>query len=201
MVEVRRKSLPDKDFNEMLGHIRSLFDRCSAELGAVAVGRQRGHALHRMLDATQKPTAGLAITCRRGCSGCCHYEIEVTGDEAEVLAAEVRGGVEIDRARLESQAARERRGREWENILHPDNRCVFLGADGACRVYDSRPAACRRHLVTTPAEACSTPGAPVAAVEVLTTEILLSAAMSLEGTRFASLSKMLKAATAADPPL
>jgi len=51
-------------------------------------------------------------------------------------------------------------------------------------------------MVTTPARSCTTPGEPVAPVQVLLAEILLSAATSLEGTTFASLPKMLSAALA-----
>lgn len=197
-VEKQRKILPPADFREMMGVIRSVFEKYLAKLKEFAPGVERANALHRMLDVTQEPTAGLNISCRMGCSGCCHYEIEITDDEAVLLASVVRGGVEIDRERLAKQATRARKGPEWEDILQPDNRCVFLAPEGVCRIYELRPSACRRHLVTTPAEWCTTPGKPVAPVEVLMTEILLSAATSLDGSSFASLSKMLTATLAAE---
>lgn len=192
-VEHQRKVLSQGDFITFLGVVRSAFDKYCSKLREFAQGVQRANGLHRMLDASQKAIVGISITCKRGCSGCCHYEIEITRDEAEVLGTLVRGGVDIDLSRLAKQAGRERKGPEWRDVLQADNRCVFLGTDGACRIYESRPAACRRLLVTTPAEACTTPGQPVAPIEVLTTEILMSAALSIDGVSVASLSKLLTA--------
>ena len=105
-------------------------------------------------------------------------------------------GFPVDRQRLALQAARERKSAEWSKFGSPDNRCVFLGTDGACQIYEERPAICRKHLVTTPAFACTTVGATVLPVQALLAEILLSAAISIpvEGASFASLSKMLSAA-------
>jgi hypothetical protein len=53
---------------------------------------------------------------------------------------------------------------------------------------------CRRLLVTTPPEACTTAGAPIAPVRILLAEVLLSAAVSQEGQTFSSMSKMLQPA-------
>ena len=193
-VERQRTKLVPAEFLEMIATIRSVFDKYTAKLEGVNAGADRARALHQLLDQALQSAAHIPVSCRKGCSGCCHYEIEITQDEAALLAAVVWGGVDVDYDRLAKQAARERKSAEWSNILRPENRCVFLDTDGACRVYEHRPSACRRHLVTSPAEACSTPGQPVAPVEVLLAEILLSAALSLEGVTYASLSKMLLAA-------
>jgi hypothetical protein len=75
--------------------------------------------------------------------------------------------------------------------MSKENRCVFLGDDGACGIYEDRPSVCRKHVVTTPAAACTTEGAAVAPVQVLLAEILLSAGLSLDGVEFGSLAKML----------
>jgi len=151
-----------------------------------------------MMDKELKAADGLPVTCGRGCSGCCHYEVEITSDEAEILKSVVQQGFPLDRDRLEEQAARARQAVEWSRFWSPQNRCVFLGEDGACQVYEKRPAICRKHLVTTLPSACTTAGAAVAPVQVLMAEILLSAAISIEGVRFASLSKMLRGALEAD---
>ena len=136
----------------------------------------------------------MPVSCRKGCAGCCHYEIEITNDEAELLKQLVQNGLPIARDRLDEQAARERKSADWGRFWNPGNRCVFLGKNGECRVYAERPAICRKHLVTTPAEACTTPGDSVSPVHVLMAEILLSAALSIDGVTFSSLPKMLHAA-------
>lgn len=184
------------DFGEMMGSIRSVFDKFTARLLRATPGAERGEVLHLLTEQTMAPAAQTKVTCCKGCCGCCHYEIEITQDEAAVLAGVLREGFVVDMDRLRVQAARERKGPEWREVLRPDNRCVFLGADGACRIYEYRPSACRRHLVTSPAEACVDLSQPVAPIEFLMTEILLSSALSIEGTRFASISKMLLSAIA-----
>src|SRR6185369_16712707 len=133
----------------------------------------------------------LTVSCAKGCCGCCHYEIEVTTDEAALLADAVQAGCAVDRERLNVQAAREPRSPKWFEFWSPDNRCVFLDANGSCRIYDYRPASCRKHLVTTPPEACTTAGGSVTPIQMLLVEVLLSAALSIPGTSFASLSKLL----------
>ena len=191
-------SLPPADFADLLALIRSAFGKYTAKLLEFRAGPERASALHQMMDKELKAADGLPVTCGRGCSGCCHYEVEIMRDEAEILKSVVQQGFPIDRSRLEEQASRARQGVEWSRFWSPQNRCVFLGANGACQVYEERPAICRKHLVTTPASACTTAGAAVAPVQVLMAEILLSAAVSLYGTAFASLSKMLLAAQQCD---
>ncbi len=192
LIAAQRGALPAADFAGMLEQIHRLFDKYTNALAAAPAGPERGRALHRLMDAAVATASGVAISCRLGCSGCCHCEVEVTRDEAAVLRERVLGGTEIDRPRLDLQAARERLSPEWAKFWSRENRCVFLDDAGACRIYDDRPAACRRLLVTTPPEACTTAGADIAPVRILLAEILLSAAISLETGNFASLSKMLQ---------
>jgi Fe-S-cluster containining protein len=195
-VAQHRASLPGPEFAELVSNIRSLFSKFTAKLLEFEPGVRRGVALHQLMDRELKAASHVTVSCAKGCAGCCHYEVEVTRDEAEVLRAVVLGGVPIDRPRLELQAARERKSPEWNRYGSPENRCVFLGEDGGCRIYEHRPSICRKHMVTSPAAACTTAGAPVAPVQILLAEILLSAALSLgtdEGSH-GSLARMLRTA-------
>lgn len=193
LVARQQATLPSEEFSAFILTIRSVFEKYSARLRESEAGVARGTALHKIMDQATKTAAHIKVSCCKGCSGCCHYEVEITNDEAAVLALIVRRGLAIDASRLSNQAARERRAPAWSDVLHPSNRCVFLGEDDACRVYENRPSVCRRALVTSPAEACSRPGQPVVPVEILLAELLMSAALSLEGSSFGSLSKMLLA--------
>jgi len=197
-LEHQQSLLPRHEFKELLAWVSSAFDKYTAKLLDFQPGVARGTAMHQMMDRELKAAADLPISCRAGCSGCCHYEVEVTEDEAEILKMIVQEGYPVDRERLSEQAARQRQGVEWQRLGHQQNRCVFLGATGGCNIYESRPAICRKHLVTSPASACLTAGAPVAPVQVLMAEILLSAAASIEGTATGSLPRMLHSALQAD---
>ena len=190
-VKNQQPMLPPAELAEMIAAIRSAFEKYTAKLLEFAPGRDRGTALHLLMDRELKATAPFALSCRKGCTGCCHYEVEITQNEAVLLKDAVVGGLSIDDDRLHLQAERERQSPEWRRFGHRDNRCVFLAEDGACRVYHDRPSICRKHVVTTPVAACSTAGEVVAPVQVLLAEILLSAELSLEGTVYGSLSKML----------
>jgi hypothetical protein len=191
LVSAQKSILPAQEFADLLANIRSIFEKFSEKLRAFPRGTARARALHRMIDSELAAASSVEVSCRRGCCGCCHYEVEVTADEAELLAEAVREGTEVERARLVSQAGRERKSPEWQRFFSPDNRCVFLGQDGACRVYDRRPSSCRKLLVTTPASACTELGARIAPVRVLLADLALSAALSLEGSSTGSLPSML----------
>jgi Fe-S-cluster containining protein len=184
--------LPAADFAGLISVVRSVFQKYTNKLLEFEPGTDRADVLHMLIDREiATGTAQVKVSCRQGCCGCCHYEVEVTRDEAALLAAAVRAGCEVDRERLKVQAARERRSPKWFEFWSADNRCVFLGEEGTCRVYDNRPASCRKHLVMNPPEACTTIGATLVPLQLMLVEILLSAAMSIPDTPFASLSKML----------
>jgi Fe-S-cluster containining protein len=67
---------------------------------------------------------GEAITCRRGCFGCCVDEITVFEVEAD--------RIRVRFAPLLASAT-----------PHPPGRCAFLGSEGECRIYEARPYVCR----------------------------------------------------------
>jgi hypothetical protein len=54
-----------------------------------------------------------------------------------------------DKARLERQSRY-----TWRQQPAADTACGFLGSDGACRVYESRPNACRKLLVLSDPALC-----------------------------------------------
>ncbi|HIF93392.1 MAG TPA: YkgJ family cysteine cluster protein [Myxococcales bacterium] len=64
------------------------------------------------------------LQCRRGCSACCLDDLSATRLEAE----HIRRNHSV---LLESSAP------------HATGACAFLDAEGACRIYESRPVICR----------------------------------------------------------
>jgi Fe-S-cluster containining protein len=88
------------------------------------------------------------IQCKAGCTACCFIDVDVSGDEAELIINYCRDtGIEIDRVYLTKQAAAGRKS------YSPLSRCVFL-KDNLCSIYPVRPVACRKHWVKTDPGLC-----------------------------------------------
>jgi Fe-S-cluster containining protein len=141
-------------------YLRGIADRHAAGFRAMqggdaaSVAREAHATMDEVLarDRGKDPASG-DIRCRKGCSHCCHGPVEIWPQEAALLVNAAReAGIELDRARLERQ------GRQsvetWRRQPGTDTACVFLGADGACRVYESRPNACRKLLVVSDPALC-----------------------------------------------
>jgi hypothetical protein len=188
-----RDILSGAAFQSLLAEIRTAYDAHMRALLAAPPGAGRARVFHQRMDAEMESASQWKPSCRKGCSGCCHCEVEVTMDEADLLAEAVRDGLEVDRTRLSRQAARPRKSPEWVVPLSPESRCVFLGDDGACRVYERRPSACRKLLVVSPPVACVTIGAQTSPIQVPRAEILLSAALAIAGSGITSIAKALVA--------
>ncbi len=104
------------------------------------------------------------MPCRATCSACCHGLFDVSAADAELLAQAVdalspeRAAALRARASAQLAACRERLP-QWgpphdvealdEDVFDAlcerlaQAPCPALGADGACEVYESRPATCR----------------------------------------------------------
>jgi Fe-S-cluster containining protein len=131
------------------------------------------------LEERRAADARRAVSCRRGCAACCRLLVPVSAPEAfalrEMIDAlpsdqQARIKTRVDEARhtlseagvldaLEDVAESERQLTDGD--LDAINRayyalrlpCPFL-EDEVCSIYESRPAACRELLVTSPADLC-----------------------------------------------
>jgi Fe-S-cluster containining protein len=137
-----------------------LLERKAVALAQLPPGPERAREVHRRVDEAQAKFAGLKpgvvaqVRCGRGCSHCCRLWVDLTKDEADLLALRVaQGKARPSLARMEAQSG-------WaspaEFIGKPreEAACVFLGEDGACTVYEDRPAICRAVLVASDPEYC-----------------------------------------------
>lgn len=118
--------------------------------------RDRPDKEHSVVDAKIQQLGLPAMsTCRKGCAACCHITVMVTNSEAKQLAGLISSGeVPVDMDRLREQAAFV--GSDYDYAVQPPekNRCVFLGSDNACRVYEKRPTSCRKYLVRSDPAIC-----------------------------------------------
>ncbi len=141
-------------------HLRELFGRHAEQFRAVgnedapSVARRVHIAIDVVLERDRKKDANSGdIQCRKGCSHCCRVPVEIWPHEAALLVEIAReAGMELDRARLERQ--NHHTIDTWRQQPAADKACVFLGDDGACKVYAFRPNACRKLLVVTDPALC-----------------------------------------------
>jgi len=122
------------------------------------------------------------ISCRKGCAHCCHLNVSATYPEAALLVALVREEkIPLDWARVKRQAQFAGPA-VWHTQPFADQRCVFLSDDNACRVYEHRPSACRRHFVVSDPGECDTqkhPGHRVLNWIPVRAEVIVSAALAV----------------------
>jgi Fe-S-cluster containining protein len=90
----------------------------------------------------------LALACERGCNYCCHQRVEIRPYEAFVLAEHIRTRMTtVEQAEAISRLTANRaRIEPMEPLQHTQAgiACALL-VDGACSVYEARPAACRKY--------------------------------------------------------
>lgn len=106
---------------------------------------------HRKVDevfAASLSGLGVSPACKRGCSYCCHMQVEILPPESFALAEWLRrnlapAALDAVKAKLRDNANRTRElgieARKRANLA-----CALLGSDGACSAYEARPAQCRR---------------------------------------------------------
>lgn len=141
-------------------YLRAIYDRYTAEFrvtenqDALAIARNTHIAMDAVLESDRaKNTGSENIRCGKGCSHCCREAVEIWPQEAVFLASVVREtGMTLDMVRLERQS--QYTVDTWRQQPLADKACLFLGGDGACTVYESRPNACRKLLVVTDPVLC-----------------------------------------------
>ena len=151
-------------------HLREMYDRYAGRFRAVAsqdaptAARKAHIEIDALLDRDRKLSANSGdIRCGKGCNHCCRGPVEIWPQEAALLAETVRvAGMELDKARLERQSRHDMDA--WREQPAADRACVFLGDDGACKVYESRPNACRKLLVMSDPALCDADKHPLNSV-------------------------------------
>lgn len=112
--------------------------RAEDELPAVvavahASTRSKLHRIYQLADEISR-TREPFVACAKGCSSCCHMNVNITIAEADRLGRSIgRQPTAIHRS-----------------IHRPPEHfagqpCTFLGPDGTCAVYTDRPLVCRTH--------------------------------------------------------
>jgi Fe-S-cluster containining protein len=122
---------------------------------------QRARFIHEVVDEHNAevfahPLVQQLSPCKMGCVGCCHTQVSVTKDEAELLSEKILNGLEVDRERLKLQASVGNNSDAYFKIPYQERRCVFLSDQNLCMVYEDRPSVCRTNAVLGSADQCDT---------------------------------------------
>lgn len=123
-------------------------------------------------EVTSTEAAKQLVKCQKGCSACCHTQVSVNSDEAQLLATRIlEDGIKIDLDKLEKQALVKNDGLVWFKLDYSDRGCVFLNEQGACRVYTDRPAVCRTNNVISDPRTCDTSDGAHHSIRLLKTDL------------------------------
>ncbi len=141
-------------------YLRVIYDRYTVQFRAAgnqdapSVARKAHIAMDEVLERDRAKNPGSEnVRCGKGCSHCCREAVEIWPHEAALLVGIAREtGMALDTARLERQSRYT--VDTWRQQPAADKACTFLGDDGACMVYESRPNACRKLLVVTDPALC-----------------------------------------------
>lgn len=128
-------------------------------LKKISSSTERARFIHHVVDDCNRevfshPMVKELSPCKAGCSGCCHTQVGITEEEAALLAERVNEGVIIDYNLLELQSKSGNKSEDFYKLSYDERRCVFLGSDDACRVYNDRPSVCRTNAVLGEASQC-----------------------------------------------
>ena len=121
----------------------------------------RARVVHELVDEFNKdvfnhPIVKQSSPCTKGCSACCHTQVSITDDEADVLVLRINEGLEVDLERLKAQSKARNDSNEYFKISFEERKCIFLDDSGACRIYEDRPSVCRTNAVLGEADQCNT---------------------------------------------
>ncbi|MFS4458624.1 YkgJ family cysteine cluster protein [Bdellovibrio sp. HCB2-146] len=191
-VEDYEGQLSREVFEAFLVNLSEELQKASEVFRALSSGEPRARKLHELVEKEIEQASHIEVSCRKGCSACCHMEVEVTSYEADILAKLVQNGHVIDEERLTQQSQRSIQDKSWSaGIKLPESRCVFLNQEGACSIYEDRPVMCRRHSVTSPAKNCESLDAPITLRYFPKVDLLISAANEDSQMEIGPLAKML----------
>jgi Fe-S-cluster containining protein len=139
------------DFEAVRAVLRDEYERMSAEtralgpLRALVLSQQRHDV--RLATATDAHT----LSCREGCSWCCHFRVDVRSVELVQILRFVREHLPAEEQQRLFRSVSERAELiatlSEEEHLGTNIACAFL-TDGRCSIYSVRPQTCRNYHAT-----------------------------------------------------
>lgn len=116
------------------------------------------------------------IKCRKGCSFCCHINVDIHDTEANLIFEEL--GAQGKYGKIDWNTLEKQKGLDInERIKSSDSKCIFL-ENGDCSIYEFRPVSCRKFFVVSDPKNCDVSdgvGNTTAIQPILDMEILSAA--------------------------
>lgn len=157
----------DSGFKKLLKYMSKKLDKISDPV-------KRTQYVHKKINEEieslfKDPVVDELVNCKKGCSACCHSQVAVTYDEAVSLVELIEQGQEVNWTRLWVQAKSEGSTSDYMKIPYQMRACIFLGEEGDCSIYESRPSVCRTNYVVSNPELCKVDSGEVKSVQLLNT--------------------------------
>jgi Fe-S-cluster containining protein len=147
---------------EFIDYYEKAIERSFEVISAIPQGAERATKILELADAAianyliKAAQGGHVPTCKKGCAHCCHVRIDVSTSEVDLIVQKMKQDkLLIDFDRLKIQAGKEDIAFYTPRMGKGNNRCVFLGDDNECKIYDARPLFCRSHFAVGDAEKCT----------------------------------------------
>lgn len=192
IIEDYKLILNEDEHSSFIKEVMSRLEFYLEHLFMFSPGSDRGREVQRLIDNEVKQVNHIKASCHKGCGSCCHLEVQITEDDASVLIDSLLHGHRIDMERLKNLSLRKKNDPAWKERVTSNNRCVFLDGSQSCGIYEYRPAVCRKLMVTSPVEHCSKEDGSPTPIIMPIAEIVMSAAVTINGGEFDSLPRMLQ---------
>ncbi len=139
-----------------------IFDSNLANLKQIYSPIARAKHVHKEIEKhlaenLSDPIVAKHVSCKQGCTACCHTQVSVSHDEAFLLFNLIKSKkvkVDIDKLALQSQSGNN--ASDWYKLDYKDRGCIFLDQQGSCTVYKDRPGVCRTNYSVSDPSLCST---------------------------------------------
>lgn len=153
---------------------RKLIKKMTYKLSKVSDPIKRAQYVHQKIDheiaaLMANPGVKDLVSCKKGCSACCHSQVAVTSEEADLLAQRINEGVQIDLELLYKQSQAKNSAAEYFKLSYEERRCVFLDDESNCKVYADRPSVCRTNYVLSDPTQCEIKAGESPSVQLLNT--------------------------------
>ena len=138
-----------------------IVDFVLSELDKIPDDIEKARFIHKLVDELNEkvfehPLVKTYSPCKAGCTACCHTQVSVTRNEALLLIERVNEGVTVDSDLLLKQMKAGDNDTEFYRLSYEDRKCIFLGDNGLCSVYEDRPSVCRTNAVLGNSSQCDT---------------------------------------------